>query len=274
MVTSPGRSAPSTRRRTALVVGLTVVAIAAASALVALRVSGPPPPPLASPVDPRYPDLGMAPLSSLLVAIDETGRTFLRFSATLVNVGVGPLLVAAHRPYPFTEDWNAVQRIEDGAGGYSERPIGARLLFGGDGHDHWHVEGAEAHQLEKIDGEIVGGLVKSGFCYFDNVAYRTTLPGAPAAATHGARECGTQFDRDVAMGLSVGWGDEYQWYLLDQTIEITGVPDGRYRLRAIADPADQVIESDESNNDTWTVVDISTVAGVRQVVTVEQGPAG
>ncbi len=273
-MTSPNIVAPSRRRRLTLIVGLTVLAVVVASVLVWSRVSGPPPPPLAAPVDPSYPDLGMAPLASLLIGQDETGRTFLRFSATLVNVGDGPLLVAAHRPFPFTEDWEVVQRVEDGAGGYSERPLPARLVFGGDGHDHWHVVGAEAHQLETIDGEIVGGLVKSGFCFFDNVAYRTTLPRAPGAAAHGAHECGTRFDRDIAMGLSVGWGDEYQWYLLDQTIEITGVPDGRYRLRAIADPAGHVAESDESNNDTWTVVDIETVDGARRVETVEQGPAG
>lgn len=75
------------------------------------------------------------------------------------------------------------------------------------------------------------------------------------------------------MGLSVGWGDEYQWYLLDQTIEITGVPDGRYRLRAIADPADLFKESDETNNDTWTVVDLSTVDGRQKVKVAEQGPS-
>jgi hypothetical protein len=167
-----------------------------------------------------------------------------------------------------------VQRIDDATGGYSERDTEARLIFGGDGHDHWHVVGAEAHQLETLHGDIVGGLVKSGFCFFDTDSYRSTLPGAPSAPVHRASECGTQFDRDIAMGISIGWGDEYQWFLLDQTIEITGVPDGRYRLRAIADPADQVKESDEANNDTWTVVDLSIVDGLRQVQVVEQGPAG
>jgi subtilase family serine protease len=51
-------------------------------------------------------------------------------------------------------------------------------------------------------------------------------------------------------------------------------PDGRYRLRAIADPADHVQEHDETNNDTWTVVDLSTIDAVRRVEVVEQGPAG
>lgn len=253
---------------------LALIAVLLASVLVAWRLTGPPSPPLAGPVKPNYPDMGMAPLSSILIGQDDAGRVFLQFSATLVNVGGGPLLVAAHRSFPFRDDWRVVQRVEDGAGGYSERELEARLIFGGDGHDHWHVVGAEAHQLETLDGDIVGGLVKSGFCYFDNVDYRSTLPGAPPAPVHSSVECGTQFDRDIAMGLSVGWGDEYQWYLLDQTIEITGVPDGRYRLRAIADPADHIEESDETNNDTWTVVDLSTVDGQHQVGVVEQGPSG
>lgn len=273
-MSNPTPTARSARGRVAALVALAALAVVAAAVLVAFRVSGPPSPPLAAPIDPRYPDMGMAPLSSLLVGQDDSGRTFLRFSATLVNVGSGPAIVAAHRAFPFSDDWTVVQRVEDAAGGYSERETGARLIFGGDGHDHWHIVGAEAHQLETLEGDIVGGLVKSGFCFFDNVDYRTSLPGAPASATHVSTECGGQFDRDIAMGLSVGWGDEYQWYLLDQTIEITGVPDGRYRLRAIADPADQLVESNETNNDTWTVVDLLTAGGVRRVDVVEQGPAG
>ncbi|MGH8914389.1 MAG: hypothetical protein ACRDZM_07730, partial [Acidimicrobiia bacterium] len=178
MISARGPGSPF-RRRAVVIVGLTGLAVLLASMLVVFRLSGPAAPPLAAPVDPRYPDLGMAPLSSLLVGHEDGGRVFLRFSATLVNVGAGPLLVAAHRPLPFREDWGVVQRIEDGAGGYSERRLDSRLIFGGDGHDHWHVVGAEAHQLETMENEIVGGLVKSGFCFFDNIAYRTTLPGAP-----------------------------------------------------------------------------------------------
>ena len=273
-MTAPIPDRPATRGRRVAVIGVVLAAVLGATLLVLLRTSGPPAPPLAAPMEPRYPDLGMAPLTNLLVGEDPDKRIFLRFSATLVNVGSGPLLVAAHRPLPVGDDWRVVQRVEDAAGGYSERETGARLLFAGDAHDHWHVVGAEAHQLETLDGEIVGGLVKSGFCFFDNVNHATDLPGAPPQATHSSAECGTEFDRDIAMGLSIGWGDEYQWYLLDQTIEITGVPDGRYRLRAVADPADLFKEANETNNDTWTVVDLTTVDGRRRVDSVEQGPSG
>jgi len=59
------------------------------------------------------------------------------------------------------------------------------------------------------------------------------------------------------MGLSIGWGDEYPWHLLDQQIDITGLPDGRYRLRAIADPFHWFDELDETNNEVWTDIELS-----------------
>jgi lysyl oxidase len=270
---APASRRLTARRRRVALVGAVLAVTASAVLVVALRTSGPPPPPLAAPVSPLYPDLGMAPLTSILVGQDQAGRVFLRFSATLVNVGIGRFLVAAHRGLPISDDWRVVQRVDDRTGGYSELETGARLRYAGDGHDHWHVVGAEAHQLETLDGKIVGALVKSGFCFFDNVAHALHLPGAPPLVAFTSRGCGTQYERDVEMGLSVGWGDEYQWYLLEQTIEITDVPDGRYRLRATADPAGQFTESNEANNDTWTLVDLSTLDGHRQVEVVEQGPA-
>ena len=121
----------TSRRRGVALVTAVLIALGATIVVVLLRASSPPAPPLAAPVEPRYPDLGMAPLTNLLVGEDPDKRTFLRFSATLVNVGSGPLLVAAHRPLPVGDDWRVVQRVEDAAGGYSERETGARLLFGG-----------------------------------------------------------------------------------------------------------------------------------------------
>ncbi len=267
-------ASPSIVLRAVSLLLLVLLVAAGAIGIVLYQTGGPTPPPLDAPVEPRYPDLGMAPLSDILIGTEADGTVYLRFSASIVNVGDGDMLVAAHRRMPFGDGWQVSQRIEDEApGGYSERQTDASLIFGGDLHDHWHVRGAEAHQLETMDGEVVGSLVKTGFCFFDNVDYRTTLDGAPAAATYGAAECGTPTDRDIAMGLSIGWGDNYPWYLLDQTILITDVPDGRYRLRAIADPSDHFVEVDETNNDTWTVVDLSTEDGTRVVTVVEQGPS-
>lgn len=259
-------------RVVALLVVVALVAVGAVGIVLA-RTSDPPPPPLAAPAEPMYPDLGMAPLTDILVGHEEGGAVQLRFSASIVNVGEAELVIAAHRPMPFGEDWNVWQRVADATGGYSERLTEATLIFAGDAHDHWHVGHAEAHQLETMRGDVVASLVKTGFCFFDNLEFAPELPGAPAAVTHHAAACGGPFNRDVSMGLSVGWGDEYPWYLLGQTIDITDVPDGRYRLRAVADPTDWFTETDESNNDTWTIIDLTTADGTRQVEVIEQGPA-
>ena len=53
------------------------------------------------------------------------------------------------------------------------------------------------------------------------------------------------------MGLSVGWGDRYSSTLPDQYIDVTGLGDGKYRLRATADGSNRFKESNDKNNKTW-----------------------
>jgi hypothetical protein len=136
------------------------------------------------------------------------------------------------------------------------------------------VKQVEVHQLETLEGEVLGRLVKQGFCFFDTDAYRAALPGAPQDAHWGARGCAGSFDTRVRMGLSVGWGDKYPWHLLDERIDVTGLPDGQYRIRQIADPNDEFEETDETNNETWVVVEFSTTPdGVRETTVIEAGPS-
>ena len=47
---------------------------------------------------PMAPDLGMARLSDVALGRTADGRTVLRFSATVVNVGTGPFVLHAERP--------------------------------------------------------------------------------------------------------------------------------------------------------------------------------
>ncbi len=73
----------------------------------------------------------------------------------------------------------------------------------------------------------------------------------------------------VLMGLSIGWGDEYPYYLSDQYVDITGLPNGKYRLKVTADYKGEFVESDDSNNFTW--VDISLRNG--RVSVLAYGPS-
>jgi len=268
----PRRIRWSTRRRlSVLLVAVIVVTAAAIGVVVASPGEGPPPLPVA--VDPMLPDLAMGPIQDVGVGTTEVGNERLRFAATIVNIGDGPFLLRADRSWPWSDDWVVRQQVEERDGGYTETVTPAKLIYGGDGHNHWHVKFVEAHQLETLSGEIVGRLVKQGFCFFDTDAYALDLPGAPQAAHWGARGCAGNADTRVRMGLSVGWGDKYPWHLIDERIDVTEVPDGEYLIRQIADPSDEFDELDETNNETWLRIELFTRSdGLRDVRTLEAGP--
>ena len=160
------------------------------------------------------------------------------------------------------------QRIRTSAGSSREVGTPAVMFWAGDGHDHWHVRDVEAYRLIRLDnGRRVGTGAKHGFCYFDNTTYRLGLAGAPSAPVYGG--CGRAGDLRVKTGLSVGWGDTYPAGIAFQWIDVTGLKSGRYRLRAIADPANWFAETNNANNSTWVDLKL-TGSGVRVVA---YGPA-
>jgi subtilase family serine protease len=71
------------------------------------------------------------------------------------------------------------------------------------------------------------------------------------------------------MGLSKGWGDMYPSVIVDQYINVTGLPAGEYTVTATADWANWFVESNESNNSTTAHIHISTAG-----VTVLDGGVG
>jgi lysyl oxidase len=257
--------------RLVLVAGVALVAVVAVGYALLLSTAPPAdPPPLAAPIDPKLPDLTVGPLSEITGALKDDGTRSVRFGVMIVNQGEGDFLLRARRSNALADDWQVTQRIAD-EGGYTERPSPATLVYGGDGHDHWHIKEVERHVIEDLDGNVLGSVVKSGFCFFDTDAVSPDLPGAPAAKVYSSEDCGGRFDSANLMGLSVGWGDEYPWHLFEQEIDITDLPEGRYRLRATADPYGWFDELDETNNEV--VVDIQLeFEGEQPVVTVLSEP--
>ena len=268
------RSSGAARRsRAPAFVALAGLAVVAALGVAYLALRPDESAPLAAPVHPRYPDLTMGALEEITVGIRPDGTLSVRFPATIVNIGDAEFLVRAARDSPLVEDWRVVQRIPDADDLFSNRDTGANLVWGGDGHDHWHVREVEAHRIETMDGEILGEVVKAGFCFFDTDHVRPDIPGSPETHAHSARGCGGRIDMGVHMGLSVGWGDTYPSQMLDQTISVPELPDGRYVVRMIADPSDWFAETDEANNEVATEIEVGTGAdGVRTVEVI--GDAG
>jgi len=236
-----------------LVLGMVVLAVGAALIFVSSGDDGTRP--LPASVEPLLPDLTVGPLTGLTGGLREDGTRTLRFGVMIVNQGSGDFLLRARRPHLLSEEWRVTQRVPEAGGGYTEVDTDATLVYGGDGHGHWHIREVESHAIEDLDGKVLATVVKNGFCFFDTHAVQPELEGAPPARTFLAKGCGGQLDSAVTMGLSVGWGDEYPWHLFEQEIEITDLPEGQYRLRAAADPFGWFEESDETNNEV--VVDIS-----------------
>ena len=164
------------------------------------------------------------------------------------------------------------QRIYNTGGGHTDSATSIAMQYAGDGHDHWHSLDMEGGTLAHVDsGGTVSALAKHGFCFFDNVRFRLTLPGAPAAAHYvPANSCA--FDNpdalNVMMGLSVGWGDQYSASTNFQWIDITGLPNGRYRLTATADPGHLVKEISYANNAAWAKIRITDTS----VTVLRYGP--
>lgn len=226
----------------------------------------------AAAADPTLPDLGMARLADLVVAITPDGHTLLRFSATIVNVGAGPFELAASRPSQ-DSSWTVSQRVfsADRSSTYNGVPVD--LVYGGDGHNHWHVKDLEDYRLDRLDNGVkVGTGAKGGFCFYDTTEYNLGLPGAPQQRVYDHIGCGLENALNVTMGLSVGWGDRYSWLLPDQHIDITGLANGKYRLHATADPRGLFAEGDYTNNATWVDLSLSTKRGRTTVTVLGYGP--
>ena len=58
------------------------------------------------------------------------------------------------------------------------------------------------------------------------------------------------------MGISVGAADVYPWFIADQYLDVTNVPDGRYLLRVEINPGGTLVEKTRANNVAVNCVDL------------------
>ncbi len=234
------------------------VSIARALLSVALlgAVAVPVPAAASHPVDAALPDLGMAPLADFSIQRRPKGVRWLRFSAVIVNVGAGPFQAYGHADA--AGELSVDQEILI-PGGWALHATPAIMYWSGDGHAHFHVRDLEQYVLVSQNGLTRRYGEKHGFCFWDNYRYDLALPGAPAAAQYtSSNSCGTSpANTTVRMGLSIGWGDRYPATIVDQYIDVTGLPAGEYTVTATADWADWFDESNESNNSTTARIRIS-----------------
>lgn len=176
---------------------------------------------------------------------EQPGKILLRLSTSAANVGNGPLELRGGRGDKVNGQ-EVYQRIYDEQGGAYDRFAG-RFTFHSD-HDHTHFDNFAEYRLRNMTADGgAGKTIRTGhkvsFCLLDIEPYDPSLPGFEAGGSYDT--CDTR-----RQGLSVGWADVYDYDLPDQWIDITNVEPGRYWLEVAIDPANNILETNESNNVT------------------------
>lgn len=184
----------------------------------------------------------------------------LRFDQPLINLGQGPYEL---RVYPNEGDGtDAYQAIYKSDGGYSLTRVGKAKFA--PVHGHIHFLGFDETGLYTIGpggrpDKLVASQPDKGRCASDseNVSFGARGDGPPRYYIPGT--CDTSDHQDphdplfpgqsyFRSGISAGWDDNYPWYIPDQYIDVTNVPDGRYLIVDRVNMNGAVRETNPANN--------------------------
>jgi hypothetical protein len=209
--------------------------------------------------------------------IDEDGaQTCLRFDQVLGNIGTGPLDIRFDQPHGVTpvdgQEIPVRQRIYRSDGSFREQPSGDVHWHAI--HKHYHFDGFAESRLWAVDahGNRTGPTPaatgnKVSFCiattninpaYWAHQAFGADAYPAPDCLEPESTSGGLDHFKQ---GMSVGWTDEYNWFLPGQYVEVTGVPNGDYILDTTVDPTGRLVETDKTNNCGSVRVRLSGMGG-------------
>lgn len=190
------------------------------------------------------PNLRVLPPDDLYL-VDERpdGPLRLKFTTVIWNDGEGPMEVRGDPDAPGAA-LQVTQYLYDEAGRAHPGPEVGTFDFQ-HRHGHLHLVDFARYELWSLDAEgrpeqQVAENDKIGFCLMDN---RVVAPeAAPPDPVYGGCEAEVQ-------GISTGYGDEYLAQLYEQDIDVTGLPEGRYRLVHEANPGGVLREASLDDND-------------------------
>lgn len=187
------------------------------------------------------PNLRPYPAYDLAVIPDFVGGKQLIFTTRSWNSGQGPLELVAGEIDTAGDKQNVYQRVYLENGGFYDRYAGTFAWHAA--HEHFHFGDYALYTLQPVTAPGVSQRIseKTTFCVIDTDAIDRNLPGAPQSAVYDS--CGI----DV-QGMSVGWADTYDRTLPGQAIDLTGLPDGDYRLIIEVDPKNRLVETNDGDN--------------------------
>jgi hypothetical protein len=203
-----------------------------------------------------YPDLQvLVPTSDIAIGHPTSSTRSLDFSHITWNAGTGPFEI---RPSynPLTGISQGFQALysSPSPGAYTfERtvPIAGPMIWDPPSDYRFPLDSFALYTVAGEGGGI-GSLVatspKVDFC----ITGDTYVGGVPNTPTKEAYPEGDCTSPTGTLGLSVGWGDQYESTDGGENIELASVPNGTYWLRAIVDPDGYIEESNTTNNITDT----------------------
>ena len=205
------------------------------------------------------PDLRMSPPYDLKIDREiEPGRVFLRAANSINSRGTGPAELFATRRGRYTA--TAVQKIWREGGAPMTVRTGAKVVFKfipKQGR-YWKFENAAKFELWTVDAMLRPlRRVRTGpkliYCLRDLSRTRRSK-ASPRRFYYPSCSKDGQMKR-VTLGTSVGWSDIYPATYHENWIDVTGLK-GTFAFKHIADPENGIWESDETNNESITIVQL------------------
>jgi hypothetical protein len=217
----------------------------------------------------------------------------LRFTSSEENIGDGPLLLYGHRNSTASPTMAVRQAFQSGvnapvAASFAEaqQPLPASTYYEpAVMHKHWHLLGFDRFQLLAGNGAVVVADRKNGFCLGDryDISDAASLP-------HAVRDDGTPQGNlgvaladndckmhnpsalDVMEGISVGSGDNYDYTVDYQWLDITAVPSGTYTVVNTVNPDHSIVESNYANNSSSIAISLRWPGGATAAPTKITAP--
>ncbi|NUT95631.1 MAG: lysyl oxidase [Saccharothrix sp.] len=220
------------------------------------------------------------------------GGVRLRFTTSADNVGDGPLVIYARRSAadPVMRARQAFQSGVDRAipDSYetAQRDLPATVYYEPAAtHEHWHLLDFEHFMLRTPDGSTVTGDRKNGFCLGDRYATRDArdLPARPHDQSSPEGQL-AMFLRenmckrrdpaavDVKQGISVGSGDDYDYEVDFQWLELTHVPSGVYDVVNVVNADRALAEKSYDNNASSLAISLEWPGGATNPPAVITAP--
>jgi hypothetical protein len=193
----------------------------------------------------------------------------IKFSTTSWNSGDGTLTLVPRTPETVNGQLRQPvdQRIQCSGGGYYDRPAGSAEYHSA--HNHVHYNDYANYILESISSsQNPRQGSKTTFCIMDTTGVNTQLAGASGSAVF--NWCPTQDPSFNTQGMSVGWGDTYGSHLVGQSLYISGLADGMYRLRNVFDPNNRLLEIQDADNESCRHIELGSGSNGRYVA--DRGP--